>query len=818
MSGNFTLFTNDSGAASGPLAYVQDVFNDVSLPATNNTGLTSTSSTNPLGDYFGNNDAPRFGVKTLFIKDLVLEEDRSKWALGKPTYRIIWNENAPFVSGYISGSALLSNDYLNNITAVGLSPGDVLGVTATARRCSFLVQPSIISPTTVTVNVDGSGSATYNVGGTAGTILSPDKRGYRANVINAESSNETNDLHDFRLIATTQGALKIVGVQLYFENSGANIEFSPGSTYVNKSKSTTTSGSSLAIPSVGSILGGRSVLYKTTANTYTSSSVGVTLVQSIGTGSNAGTVINVTTGTGSQFPAGSVIAAYYGSTAYIGSVQSVSTDALTVTPAIYPSSGISGLIYKLATGGPSLVIGASLYELTASIGSSHFSHMYNGTYLDPLGSYAFQSDAVNALGVTLYYGQTNFPQSGRFLGVINSGTFMKMEANMSAAEIEFSGASLNGVGIFGGTFYVNGLPVWSTAGTSVTGIVKVPIFTDAGPGWNSFQWGIGSSTLAIAINKINIYNRKIPSGISYGMLANLDTIQQFVDQNNNIIGTTHMAWGNYKRIFASQLPIRGSVAPVVDNGSPQSSFYAMSASTDGFTLAFYGKNVALGGTFSTGTTVAIDGSGIAASSIWGRSYTALTEGFHTLSVSMAAGATTRISCVDISRTYGELNNVQNYTPTASSSALTALSYKSPGVLQPGKNIVVTPSSGAFTTSSTSAVDITNLSASFLSKGNPVTILITGDPASASSYGVDGGGVANRSATIQITRDGTIIYKGVIFQSATGLFDTPSSLSVVDYQVVVPGSYTYKAQVSVSNAAATAYINDCRMVIYEVNIN
>ena len=101
-----TLFTSESTTASaGAGQYVQDVFRDVVLPATNNTGLTNSSTTNPIGALVGDCDVPRYGAKTLYIKDVVLIEDRSKWVAGAPTYRIIWTENFPAVVGYALATA-----------------------------------------------------------------------------------------------------------------------------------------------------------------------------------------------------------------------------------------------------------------------------------------------------------------------------------------------------------------------------------------------------------------------------------------------------------------------------------------------------------------------------------------------------------------------------------------------------------------------------------------------------------------------------------------------------------------------------------------
>jgi len=97
-----TVIQQTAGSNSDTGEYVKDVFQDVSLQATNNTGLTSTALTNPSGDYFNDDDMVRFGPKLLWIKDLV-EVDPTQYINNLKTWRIIWHENAPGVHGFIYG-------------------------------------------------------------------------------------------------------------------------------------------------------------------------------------------------------------------------------------------------------------------------------------------------------------------------------------------------------------------------------------------------------------------------------------------------------------------------------------------------------------------------------------------------------------------------------------------------------------------------------------------------------------------------------------------------------------------------------------------
>src|SRR5882762_2000559 len=105
MSANITLFQSDPNNSSGGAAdYVIDNFRDTSNPAT-----TDNANTNPLSLFFVNSDTPQYQAKTLFVKDLVLISDRTKWIKNKPTYIVEFTETSPQIVGYVYGNVRLRN-------------------------------------------------------------------------------------------------------------------------------------------------------------------------------------------------------------------------------------------------------------------------------------------------------------------------------------------------------------------------------------------------------------------------------------------------------------------------------------------------------------------------------------------------------------------------------------------------------------------------------------------------------------------------------------------------------------------------------------
>lgn len=130
-------------------------------------------------------------------------------------------------------------------------------------------------------------------------------------------------------------------------------------------------------------------------------------------------------------------------------------------------------------------------------------------------------------------------------------------------------------------------------------------------------------------------------------------------------------------------------------------------------------------------------------------------------------------------------------------------------------------SGNFTTSSTSFVDVTNLSVTITTSGRPVVLILVSDGVSSSNLaavGISGTTAANDvAASIAFVRDATLVSFQVFQARATGSgqnFWTPASgFSHTD--VVGAGTYTYKVQVQRNAFNGNATVNYCKLLAYEL---
>lgn len=640
-----TLFTNDSGggASSGSGQYVQDVFRDVTLPANSNSGLTDSATTNPIGAKVGNADVPRFGTKTLWVKDLVLIQDRSKWINGAVTYQVIWNEDFPAVAGYFQplGQSVQPSVNLRRTTVNGL-----MGVVCKARKVGFLVQGASSSGSRIYVDGANSGqaypSSTASSGGTTA-----DQAQYNFQV--SAATNASDDLHDFR--GDLIFGCVFEGVIVYFENTTGEIANGPGTTYNNKTAATTTVESNTFLPSFGSSLGGVSVVNKSQGAAYSLISVDARTKVSIGQGTNGSAILNVSTGHGASFPAGSGVVVHQGGGSfYVGGVQSVSTDALTVSPLL--PFGISNTVYRSWLSSPSLSIGASYMELFQSIRFS--TYLIGGItqlpIFDPTGNWAIWGTNVGF----------STPIAGKdFLSIGGASGFIQVQGMFSAAEVEFSNIAN---AAFAATFSVNGVPGFSVntdlfGEDSITNYQAVPfkqtVFTEAGGGWNGFKMGIGLTmpTGSWGVAKINLYRRR-NDGASFGNLASIEKLQEFGDRP---LASDVMALGTGRRVYSDQMLFQGGLSCWIRQSNEISAAgirYVGSTTTCVFTQRFYGQNFALIGTAPTGATLTLDGVGVPLASAFNRMAIGATEMFHTVTYAHRSG-TSIIEAFDFSRSFGE---------------------------------------------------------------------------------------------------------------------------------------------------------------------
>jgi len=677
MSGNFTLFLNDAGQPTGSAEYVKDVFPDVSLAPTNNTGFSTSAFKNPFNGFYGNDDAPKFGPKTLWFNSLSLITDPKQFPPASaytphPIYKIGFQENFPGVNAYLQGVCGLKSSnqtkYIELASAeLDANPLPGIFITTTARRVAWIVMPDSGTTSTYQIVVDGVNGFTSSQNNALPVLTSGGieyEIGRRHAVFVHASSNETKDIHTYGIFPSVAGAnYKIQGVIVYFENSGANIDCYPGTTYVDKSKSLTSTGATLAFPAMGSSLGGRALVSKSAGGVYSTTALGCTMLQTIGVGASGGNQITVTTGTGGSYPVGAGLVALGtgASQVYVGSVLTQSTDTLTVGPTL--SFGVSGLLYKAWQGYTNIggttsaisPISATFYQVKSIFGQSQitgFSNIYPGVtaasglkyYSDPNGNYTMFG---NNLGITTM--NYSSPALGMTLA---ANTYFQIDGRFQACEIEF--ATSGATTLLQGSVNINGCFGFTLNSGVLSNSVKVPVFADAGPGWNSVVFNAGVSMGNWGIKSVTMYEKSnAASGISNGILAQIDVQQTLTSRT--VVNASLITLGTWKRYYAEELYFKGGWGRGTTHSVPGTVIYYGSSTNGTLNFQYYGKNFTLlgqGGSF----TMNLDGSPVGCS--YGLMTAVATEGFHTLALTVT-GVTTQVYALDVCRTYDEIENLQN---------------------------------------------------------------------------------------------------------------------------------------------------------------
>lgn len=129
------------------------------------------------------------------------------------------------------------------------------------------------------------------------------------------------------------------------------------------------------------------------------------------------------------------------------------------------------------------------------------------------------------------------------------------------------------------------------------------------------------------------------------------------------------------------------------------------------------------------------------------------------------------------------------------------------------NHVISSSSGSFTTTSTSAVDVTNLSVTITSSGRPVCIALSGGTLSSSSTST------TPVSYIEVVRGGSVLDTTRLQYNVSSAFSTAaiiipaSSLSYFDVQAA--GTYTYKIRVYSFTSGTTTNVDNAKLVAYEI---
>lgn len=658
MGGGQLQFDNESSQASG-IDFVQDAFPDISTPANSNTGFTDTVSTNPLGNFYGNNDAPKYKAKVLWIKDAVLVADRAMWINDRPTYKVIWSENFPGVEGYFSGSYSLLKNGGDGIGAkLSLRRiGDCFGVGGVIRRVQWILEPTT-GTATVQEKIDAANVATFDFSSSTDVL----SQGPKWNLYTSDTADATRDIHDYRIVANQADKLCVTGVVVYFDITGGAIDCFPGNTYINKTK-ISSSGTSLALPAVANFRGGRAAIYKTTAGAVGATTSLVTDVSTVAVGSSGTNSLTVSAGTGGSFLAGTVGWAAMGTTQYVGNVLSRSTDTLTM--GITLPQGVSSSLYTLFQAGHTFPISATLtqqgFEFKADYmvwnrsGGASIGFYENWFYQDVWQRYRVWGGTLRVVaGTTMTAGGTVGIGASMGIELFQASSFLQIDGQFQALEFEFlAGQS----GYIQATFGINGIPMFSIdEAFSGPGIFRKSLMVNAGPGWNSAVMTRGASHQQILVSKIVGYQNTVVNGPSFGVLANLAFGQTFVQRE--AINATLMAFGNVKRVYADCVYLKGAWTRGVTSTSAGGVFYNGTANTMIGRFSYYGTGFALVGAMGTSMTLTLDG--LAVTPAFGE-WIGLsgTNGFHTVDFNANTG-NTRLEAIDFLQPTGELTSLQTF--------------------------------------------------------------------------------------------------------------------------------------------------------------
>lgn len=840
MSGNWTYFPPTGGSGGGTNDYDKDSFKDYSLPANSNSGLTSTAATNPLGEYFLNDDSVKYQDKFLSIIGMTVIEDKSKWINGDITYKVEFSEPTPGIVMYATGNVILRDRgrwkelYLQTIP-------DAVGVSGVARRVQFVVMPNANTTTAVnaTYSVDGSSLGSVDVC----SAQLPTAAGFFATVPVARfpvykavslGSLQTKDIHDYRLTATTAGSFSVVGIVVYNENATSNIDINPGRTYINKAKVETTPVTAAAVPSSLSAsfmhLGGVYKIAKTTGVTYAISSYDVPLIASACSGSTNTNLVSVAVGTGSSYPIGSGILVQQGVTYFRGFVTNQSSDVLTVSPTL--SFGFSGATLMRAFSASSTqTIDSTIFESAYSwnpldsylVGINNPARFANSatstiatSFKSPDGNYLVELNRGGLVpGATA---AQNFPAWG-----YTGGSFsLVCYGDFQAAEIEY----INQGASFAATFIIQGQVAFGRGST--IGVNRMVAFSNAGVGNQAFRVDfVGSANAQWGISRVNFYKYKGAS-VPLGELARLEQMQTVV-ASVGFTNNTQCSFGSVAQYPIDQWAMTGSTASweiFTDNSSTATRpFYAVASAglaSNHADITFFGDRFAVRAIQGGSYLATINGAsyGVALNTI----VTAPSFGPNVLSI-IPQGVTISLHGLEVFKTFRSVKQTRGLPYAVGSDQIAPRAVQTRHLadysVTPDKlasqNMVVSANSGNLSTTSTAQVVILSVTITVSGK-RPVYVGLRAGPGPSTGRIITNPSSTNGSAVLfYILRQSQVIsiiepYVGVTAQAPVAQFP-PSSIWYLD--VPQAGTHTYELSWAVSAINMAADLQNAELVAIEI---
>jgi hypothetical protein len=865
MGSGVLFFDTNSSGANSTNSYDFDSFLDYALPPSNNNGLSSTISNNPLNQNFANNLGIQFSVKTLWIKDLIPVTDKTLWVNNLPTYLVVWHENFPQIQAYVCGIVNLVKEpcrtYINldyglaSAQSASTSASSQFGVIGDYGNVQFFIEPTEV----VTTGSSASNAGGVSSNGAINANYSVITGNSQARLNTSIGLSYTEQTHYIGWASSSTGAIatngqmqhtaltgmgnaRIAGVLVHLGGSGT-INCQPGSAYVNRSK-ITVPGATFAQSTMANFRGGKTAFYLTPTNTWGSTDSPMTDIKSIAQGNSGTNLLSMSPGTGGSFPQGSVLYAPAGSTQLIGNVLTQSTDTLTM--GITNPVGISGTAYTLFQAGSTFPIGSSnmyvAWDFDPSVQTSEPS-VVNGfpygaasgntngllAFQDPFLRYriwgsTLQQQRIDTLG-GLKLGQFGATYGLAFIG---SSSFLQIEGRFQALELEMFGgqsAQLNA------TVSIDGLPCFNySEQLGNQGMVRRVIMNNAGPGFHNVLFQIGSGASTIAITRVTAYEQLPTAGPSLGVIAFYPVGQTLLQRGAH--NATISTFGMYKRVYADSMYLAPGASPAVWSRGVSVGYvggvaWGGSSTNAQATVNYYGTGFALLGALGAGASVGcvVDGT-IVNNATMNLGFVGLTFtlGFHQIILTAQAG-TCSIQAVDFLTPNGELFWNANSTPLSASMmpynsipgyAIQDYSISSQKLGLP--NIWLSAPSG-LTFNNTTSLTISTIGvnsgwgSTFICSGlRPVEILFVPN-------GITGGGVGSvyssggnwtlfkDGATFQMQQSGLVGGSIMVLMPAT-------SIRFVDYNPVA-GPHTYEIRWSAQAAGLTTLLYDVRTMIREI---
>ncbi len=655
------LFTTSASAGSASSDYDKDAFQDISLPADSNSGLTSTLSTNPLNGKYLNDGSTKWMAKTLWIKDLQRVEDRTLWVNGKATYRIIWNESFPGVDGFVFGGCQLSGTSESRYVSVP-DIGDGCGVTGLLQRVQWIIRPKA-GTATASQTIDGAAATAINFGGYTGLGLNFQTTKPVWNPYVSDSANAASGLHTFMVTADQSNLMEVVGCVVYSNITGDGVAVQAGDTFVDKVK-VSGAGATFAYPlGVSNFLGGVDGIYISSNGAYGVTTSPIPGVAANCSGASGANLLSVSIGSGASFPVGTgVFIPDGGASYYLGSVTQVSGDVLTLSPTF--TFGLSNICSALFNAGPSFAISASLMQESFSydpaaqyrmpIGISGLSVESPFSYSDPYLRYRAWGSTLR-----LVNGNSLSTGIGSTIGVMLPAAtdFIQFEGRFSALEFEFIAGqsallsatlSIDGMYATGYTVPINGPTVFRRS-----------VFANGSDGYHSVRLAETGST-NILLSRVIGYKPVAYGGPSFGLLSQIPKGITFLPRNAQ--NASLMAFGNVTRVFAESFRANGaSWGSSAMLTGPGGRYISTVNDGDYMEFQYFGTQFSLMGTPGTSILFTVDGSSLGVSmNAWNGA--GLTLGFHTVRTIHKAGTSLSIFAADFLSPVRQVKNMQMFSP------------------------------------------------------------------------------------------------------------------------------------------------------------